>query len=115
MDEVRMIVSLELVIGVLAGMLPTLAVSRLVLLMVPRGHGLQRFFIANGASWLICTLLAAIVLDAAGEPYGVRAAVTLIFPQLCWMIFDTVRHQVGDATASATPAASQPARRRLLS
>jgi hypothetical protein len=106
-----MLVSLELVVGALAGLIPTFVLSRLALLAVPRRHGLRRIVIANAASWVLCALLAAAFMTVPGELFGLRVAAMLIFPQLCWLIFDAVRHQV---TLTGTPDGAPPARRRLI-
>jgi len=107
------VVSLHLFVGVIAGLLPTFVLSRLALWALPRRHGLRRLIVAHAASWLGCALLSTLVVQTPGEPFGLRAAVILIFPQLCWMIFDIVRDQVA-AAARGAPAASQPVRRRLI-
>jgi hypothetical protein len=110
-----MIVSLHLFVGVLAGLLPTFALSRLALWALPHRHGvLPRLVAAHAVSWLACALIGTAFLHTPGEPFGLRAAVTLLFPQLCWLIFDSVRHQVTVAAADTPAAAPVRARRRLI-
>jgi len=106
------LVSLHLFVGVVAGLLPTFALSRLALWVLPRRHGLHRLVGAHAASWLVCTLIATLFLHIPGEPFGLRAGMTLIFPQLCWLIFDIVRDQV--AAANSAPGTTPPVRRRLI-
>lgn len=108
-----MLVSVELLVGALAGLLPTFLFSRLVLILVPPAPGLRRVFLANAAAWVACALLAASFVATPGEPWALRVAVMLIFPQLCWLILDIVRHQVA-ITATLYPTASEPVRRRLI-
>ncbi len=107
-----MLVSLHLFVGVVAGLLPTFALSRLALWVLPRRHGLRRLIGAHAASWLACALITTLFMHIPGEPVGLRVGVTLIFPQLCWLIFDIVRDQV--AAASSAPDATPPVRRRLI-
>ena len=107
-----MLVSLHLFIGVVAGLLPTFALSRLALWALPRQPGLRRLIVAHAISWLIAALVTTLFMHIPGEPFGLRAAVTLAFPQLCWLIFDVVREQV--AAENAATGAPRPARRRLI-
>ena len=107
-----MLVSLHLFVGVVAGLLPTFALSRLALWVLPRRHGLRRLVGAHAASWLACALITALFMQLPGEPLGLRAGMTLLFPQLCWLIFDIVRDQV--AAANSAPGTTPPVRRRLI-
>ena len=71
---------MHLFVGVVAGLLPTFALSRLALWVLPRRHGLRRLIGAHAASWLVCARITTLFLRLPGEPFGLRAGVTLILP-----------------------------------
>jgi hypothetical protein len=104
-----MLASLDLVAGALIGIVPAWLLSRLVLWALrawPAGP--VRLIIGHAVSWMLCSLAVAPLFAAADGPYGLRAAVILIFPQLCVLLFDAARLQSprSDVIASGVRAGS---------
>jgi hypothetical protein len=108
-----MLASLEFFAGAVVGILPTLLLSRLVLWTLrARDAGLAWLVVGHAMCWILCSLAAAPFFPAADEPYGLRAAVILMFPQLCVLLFDAARQHAPQLAASERHQASE--RRRLI-
>jgi len=108
-----MLASLDLLVGAVVGVLPAWVVSRLVLRAVRAWHGgSTRLIVGHAVSWVLCSLAAAPLFAASEQPYGLRAAVVLIFPQLCMLLADAVRQQ--QSATQATEPRSAPRRRTLI-
>jgi hypothetical protein len=99
-------ISVQFVLTTLAGFLPAMLISRLLLQSI-RGlaPGASGAAVANGLTWVALGLAASHV-PIGGEPLGVRAALFLAFPQFCCLAFDLLRpaaEACGRARAAAVP------------
>jgi hypothetical protein len=108
-----MLASLDLVVGAVVGILPAWVVSRLVLWALRAWQGgPTRLIVGHAVSWVLCSLAAAPLFEVSDQPYGLRAAVVLAFPQLCVLLFDAVRQH--RPQPSEGESRSAPKRRTLI-
>jgi hypothetical protein len=107
-----MVPSLDLAVGAVVGVGPAVLLSRLALWTLRVWHAdLARLIVGHATSWILCSLIAAPLFSAPGEPYGLRAAVILAFPQLCVLLFDAVRRHGANHIVAAPNAVPK---RRLI-